>query len=73
MTLQTDFEGEEAPTLANKDADIVGPAGQAHRGAAKPGTEQIAAWGGFREAETEVNETEERRLSVRETGAPSDE
>lgn len=72
MNLTPDWEGEEAPTLPNKDGDIVGPAGQATRGAAKPGTEQIAAWGGFKEAETEVNETEERTLSVQETGAQGD-
>ena len=72
MDLKPDWEGEEAPVLSNKDGDIVGPAGQATRGAAKPGTEQIAAWGGFKEAETEVNETEERTLSVQETGAQGD-
>lgn len=69
---EPDFEGEEAPILTNKDGDIIGPAGQTTRGAAKPGGEQIAAWGGFQKAETEVNETADRPLSVRETGAQGD-
>ena len=72
MDLQPDFEGEEAPTIPNKDGDIVGPAGQSVKGAAKPGSEQIAAWGGFKEAETAVNETEDQRLSIEETGAQGD-
>ncbi len=72
MELKPDWEGEEAQTLSNKDGDIIGPAGQQHKGATKPGTEQIAAWGGFKEAETEVEETEDSRLSIQETGAQGD-
>lgn len=72
MGYEVDFEGEEAETLPNKDGGIVGPAGQQTKSAAAPGSEQIAAWGGFRGAEEEVNETEPKPLSTKETGAQGD-
>lgn len=72
MTLPLDYEGGPQEKAKSGDGGIVGPAGQGHRGAAKPGSEQIAAWGGFTEAETEVNETGERAVPMRivERGLP---
>jgi hypothetical protein len=51
--------------LSSGDGDIVGPAGQKVGTAGKPASEQIAAWGGFREGETETNETEEKSVPMR--------
>ena len=72
MGYQPDYEGEEAKTLSQGDGGIVGPAGQKTKGAAAPGTEQIAAWGGFKGSEEEVNETADQPLSTKETGAQGD-
>lgn len=73
MGLSVDFEGEEAKTLREGDGGIVGPAGQTTRRTAAPGTEQIAAWGGFKGSDEEKNETEPQALSIKETGAQGDE
>ena len=72
MGLPVDFEGEEAKTLKQGDGGIVGPAGQTTRSAAAPGSEQIAAWGGFKGSEEELNETEPQALSTKETGVQGD-
>ena len=72
MTYQPDYEGEEAKRLGEGDGGIVGPAGQKTKSAAAPGTEQIAAWGGFKGSEEEVNETEPQNLSPKETGTQGD-
>jgi len=64
MTLPNDYTGGPREAPQRTDGDIVGPAGQAHRSAAKPGSEQIAAWGGIAQAETEVNETAERPIKT---------
>jgi len=60
--LPVDYEGGPQEAAKAGDGDIVGHAGQSRRSAGKPGTEQIAAWGGFTEAETEVNETGDRAV-----------
>jgi len=73
MGYMPDFEGEEAKTLKEGDGGIVGPAGQKVKSAAAPGTEQIAAWGGFRGGEELVDQTEPQALSTKETGAQGDE
>jgi hypothetical protein len=66
--LKRDFQGDDPQMLQNGDGDIVGPAGQKVTSAAKPGTEQIAAWGGFTVAEDEANETSDKPLSAGDTG-----
>jgi len=72
MGYEVDFEGEEAKTLPNKDGGIVGPAGQKAKSTATPGSEQIAAWGGFKGGEDFANETEPQNISPKETGAQGD-
>ena len=72
MGYEPDYEGEEAKTLKEGDGGIVGPAGQKVKSAAPTGTEQIAAWGGFKGSEEEVNETEPQNLSTKETGTQGD-
>ena len=72
MGYQTDYAGEEAKTIGEGDGGIVGPGGQKVKSAAAPGTEQIAAWGGFKGGEELVDQTEPQALSTKETGAQGD-
>jgi len=72
MGYEPDYEGEEAKTLKEGDGGIVGPAGQKVKSAAPTGTEQIAAWGGFKGGEELIDQTEPQSLSPKETGAQGD-
>ena len=61
MTLEMDYTGQTPQTPKKEDG------GQTYKGANKGqyATEQIAALGGFKSAETEVNESADKPVTIK--------